>query len=97
MGIKVDGTIKLDIKLVMEATITILLVLTLNNSHQTNQTVSEIPKEVNEIPQEVKKITRDDFVKIFERTNTILEKANQTALTDKQMITIQKQILNEVR
>jgi hypothetical protein len=49
MGIKFDGTIKLDLKLAIEATLTIIVLLTFTNTHQTNQVIQEIPEEVKKL------------------------------------------------
>lgn len=94
MGIKFDGTIKLDINIAISATVTVLIAFSLLQNNATQQEVGEIKPAVENIPKEVKDITRNDVITIFERFN---EENNSTKLTQNQILLLSKQILREVR
>jgi len=96
MGIKFEGTIKLDVTINIAITVSVAIFILLSNN-QIKEDTQETKQDVKQIPADVKKLTRDDLVKIIERVNNQGNTSNSTALTTDQILQIAKQILREVR
>ena len=89
MGIKFEGTIKLDVTINIAITVSVAIFILLSNN-QIKSDTEETKQDVKQIPADVKKLTRGDIVKIIETVNS-------TALSSNQTNQIAKQILKEVR